>query len=656
MKQYRTWICLALVLATFLPFVMPVKAAAEDWGTITGSYVNIREAPKGKVIKTLNKNTVVQVLGFDGSWYKIQVDGLTAYVYKDYLKTGAEAPASQDDPSDPVPTPVPPKEMSDTTIPRPSGTLLKLGSTGEDVKRLQARLKEVNYYSGEVSGTFDAATENAVREYQKHNRLGVDGKVGPKTIASLWKAKQGTGTGDATVTAVQKPTVQYLRFGNAGENVRRLQMRLQELGYLMDNTVTGNYSAATRTAVQQYQRDKGLQADGVAGPQTITSLWNNTQYVPAPTPSTTPAETASPDSTPAPSETVTPAPSATATPVPVPEVFDTNLYLRKGQTNDNVKKLQQALKHLGYFSSSTAVTNYFGTATYNAVLAFQRANHLGADGVAGPKTLAALNQALAGSSPVQPDDPTSTEDPSSGETVSYTFAYKSFDVTLKLGSTGVHVKDMQYALYLKGFYKGGITGTFDSTTKTALLAFQRAVGLTADGLAGEYTLCTLYTLLDPLPADAVDTFRFDKGEDIACELIDWDTANSALPRQAVLTIVDVDTGYSFQVKRTGGGKHADVEPLEAYDTNVMFHVYGMRWSWTRRAIWVIYNGHKYAASMNGQPHGYDTIGGNDMTGQICLHFVNSRTHGSNKIDPDHQAAVQRAYQASVLKVESALAK
>lgn len=654
MKRIRTWICLALVMATFLPFVMPVRAAAEDWGTITGSYVNIRTAPKGTVIKTLSKGTLVQILSFDGSWYKIQVDGTEAYVYKDYLKTGAEPPAPSDGSGEPSPTPVPSKEMADTTIPRPSGTLLRLGSTGEDVKRLQERLKEISYYTGEVTGNFDEATDKAVREYQKNNRLGVDGKVGPKTIASLWKAKQGTGTGDAKVTAVEKPTVQYLRFGNTGENVRRLQMRLQELGYLMDNTVTGNYSAGTRTAVEQYQRANGLTPDGVAGPQTITALWKDTTLV---IPTSEPASTPAPETTDtaAPSD---PTPAPTATPIPVPAAFDTKVTLRKGQTSDNVKKLQEALKILGYFPANTAVTNYFGTTTYNAVVAFQRASKLGADGIAGPKTLTALNAALAGSgTPALTETTTTSDDKESGQPVSYTFAYKeAFDITLKLGSTGVHVKDMQYALYLKGFYKGGITGTFDSATKEALMAFQKAVGLTVDGLAGEYTLCTLYTLLDPMPSDAVDTFRFDKGEDIACELLDWDAANTALPRQKIMTIVDVETGYSFQVKRTGGGKHADVEPLEAYDTNVMFHVYGTRWSWTRRAVWVIYNGHKYAASMNGQPHGYDSIGGNDMIGQICLHFINSRTHGSNKIDADHQAAVQKAYQASVLKVESPLAK
>jgi len=664
MKQFRTWICLALVLATILPFAMPARVSAEDWGEITASYVNVRTAPKGKVVRTVAKGTVVQILGQSGSWYQILVDNQPVYVYKDYIKTGVPAPEQTPSDETPSATPVPAKDIPATEIARPSGTLLRLGSTGEDVKRLQQRLKEISYYSGEISGTFDAATEAAVRNYQKFNRLGVDGLVGPKTIASLWKAT--VGTGDGKTTTVPKPTAAYLRFTNTGEDVRRLQMRLQELGYLMDNTVTGNYSAATRDAVTQFQRANGLTPDGVAGPQTITALWKDTTLVsatptPDPTPTPVPTDTtASTDPTPTPAQDATPTPEATVapTPTPVPSVaaFDTKLYLRKGQTSDNVKKLQEALKLLGYFPATTAVTNYFGTSTFNAVKAFQSAKKLGVDGVAGPKTLAALNEALVGKT-LTTDTPTQTDDATSGATVNYTFAYKeAFDVTLKLGSTGVHVKDMQYALYLKGFYKGGITGTFDSATKEALIAFQKASGLTADGLAGEYTLCTLYTLLSPLPSDAVDTFRFDKGEDIACELLDWDAANKALPRQAILTIVDVETGYSFQVKRTGGGKHADVEPLEAYDTNVMYHVYGTRWSWTRRAIWVIYNGHKYAASMNGQPHGYDSIGGNDMTGQICLHFVNSRTHGSNKIDPDHQAAVQKAYQASVLKVESPLAK
>jgi len=462
----------------------------------------------------------------------------------------------------------------------------------------------------------------------------------------------------SSATAIAKPAATVLRYGNSGADVVLLQQRLKELGYFTYHTCTGNYASATKQAVIDFQKAKGFVADGVAGPITLGALWPVSATTQAPTASPTASATvsptasatATPTASPSQSPTASPAPSESPTAAPSASPVEYHYVLRKGMTSDQVKALQEALKTLGYFSGTC--TGYYGSVTFDAVVAFQKANALTADGIAGPITLTAVYAKTGGNG--APSGGNSGGGTSAG-TVNYTFAYKSFDVTLKLGSTGVHVKDMQYALYLKGYYTGSISGTFDSATKTAVLAYQSAAGLEQDGLAGEETLCTLYTLLDPLPDAAIDCFRFDKGEGVSCELAEWSDANTLVPRQSVLTIVDVATGYTFQVKRTGGGNHADCETLEALDTNILFKVYGNKWSWCRRAIWVIYNGHKYAASMNGMPHGYDTISGNDMSGQFCVHFVNSRTHGSNKIDPDHQACIQQAYQASVLKVPSTLA-
>ncbi len=57
-------------------------------------------------------------------------------------------------------------------------------------------------------------------------------------------------------------------------------------------------------------------------------------------------------------------------------------------TSSQNKQIQQKLKDLGYYSGS--VDGIYGNATRNAVVAFQKANGLTADGVAGPKTIAAL--------------------------------------------------------------------------------------------------------------------------------------------------------------------------------------------------------------------------------------------------------------------------
>jgi len=106
-------------------------------------------------------------------------------------------------------------------------------------------------------------------------------------------------------------------------------------------------------------------------------------------------------------------------------------------------------------------------------------------------------------------------------------------------------------------------------------------------------------------------------------------------------VTDVRTGISFKVQRRGGSKHADVQPLTAADTAKMKQLYG-QWSWGRRAILVTVNGRTMAASMNGMPHGAGAITGNNFPGHFCIHFLGSRTHGTNSLDPDHQYMVRVA--------------
>ena len=128
---------------------------------------------------------------------------------------------------------------------------------------------------------------------------------------------------------------------------------------------------------------------------------------------------------------------------------------------------------------------------------------------------------------------------------------------------------------------------------------------------------------------------------------DWWTSDiqSVFARGVTATITDVKTGISWKEIRKGGTNHADVQPVSAEDTAKLKKVYGGVWSWNRRAIWVTINGVTYAASMNGMPHGSDSVANNDFDGHHCIHFTNSRTHSGNRLDSDHQAMVKSAYKA-----------
>lgn len=145
-----------------------------------------------------------------------------------------------------------------------------------------------------------------------------------------------------------------LRQGSGGEHVKTLQRRLKEVGF-DPGSADGDFGPKTAAAVKAFQRSKGLGADGVVGPQT----WKALEGVQGPS---------------APS----PAPS-TSRPT-----------LREGAKGEDVKALQQRLKSLGF--DPGAADGDFGGRTSSAVRSFQHAAGLGADGVVGPRTWAALDK------------------------------------------------------------------------------------------------------------------------------------------------------------------------------------------------------------------------------------------------------------------------
>lgn len=280
--------------------------------------------------------------------------------------------------------------------------------------------------------------------------------------------------------------------------------------------------------------------------------------------------------------------------------------LKIGSRGTMVSQVQQLLKDWGYYHMS--VDGIFGSGTQAAVRYFQQKNRLAVDGIVGKNTYAALGIVeSSGTSSRGADSRTLT-----------------LSRNLRYGMSGSDVATLQTILKAKGFYKLGIDGVFGNGTLAAVKAFQSAMGLTADGIVGPSTAARL-------------------SAPVGVELLDWSAADKVFPRGSYATVTDVDTGITFQVYRMGGHLHADVEPVTANDTALMKQAYGGAWSWVRRAVIVQVNGRRIAASMNGMPHGQQTIYNNNMDGQVCIHFLNSHTHGTNNVDSAHQAMVQKAY-------------
>lgn len=77
-------------------------------------------------------------------------------------------------------------------------SLIKQGSRGETVKKIQQKLKNWGYYYGAVDGIFGSQTKKAVMYFQQKNGLTVDGIVGKQTLKALGLPTGGTNSNTST--------------------------------------------------------------------------------------------------------------------------------------------------------------------------------------------------------------------------------------------------------------------------------------------------------------------------------------------------------------------------------------------------------------------------------------------------------------------------
>ena len=295
--------------------------------------------------------------------------------------------------------------------------------------------------------------------------------------------------------------------------------------------------------------------------------------------------------------------------------------LKMGASGTDVEKLQRALQLKKVYSG--VVDGKFGNQTREALLAFQKKNGLSQTGAADYDTIKKLFGTVAETSVAE--DPAMKGITRVGQI--------GVPNTTSKGDRGKHVKALQQALKLKGYYKAEIDSSYGDKTVSAVMAFQKRVGLSADGVAGNGTIKKLFG-------------QNAANYTIPTQELDWfDGGTRVIPKGAIFTVKDVATGKTFSMKRWSGANHLDAEPLNAKATQTIKDVYGGNWSWERRAILVRYNDKVYAASMNGMPHGTTTVKGNEFNGHVCIHFTDSKTHETNKVDQLHQSAVKRAKNA-----------
>ena len=307
----------------------------------------------------------------------------------------------------------------------------------------------------------------------------------------------------------------------------------------------------------------------------------------------------------------------------ISKLGDAPNYAQQGSSGDSVEKLQQALKLKGFFSGR--VDGIYGNYTVQAVKAFQKAKGLKQTGKADYATIMKLFGKVAYT--------TVENDPMmNGITKISQITVPS---TTQKGSSGKDVIALQQALKIKGFFKAPIDGKYGDKTVEAVKAFQKSKKLYQDGVAGNGTIKALF---------GKNAANHSSNK---TEKLDWfGYGKNIFYYATTFTVKDVYTGKTFKCQRRYSGNHLDAEPLTSHDTEIMKSVYDGNWSWARRPILVMYDGHVYAASMNGMPHGTCSITNNNFDGHFCIHFHNSRTNESNRVDESHQDCVERALKAT----------
>lgn len=207
------------------------------------------------------------------------------------------------------------------------------GAQGNDVRKMQSKLKEKGMYRGSVDGTFGPATKAAVIKFQKSVGITADGKPGNKTLTALYEGKRAINKANNTELkhSIKPQNPHTLYYGCTGSRVRELQRALKKAG-VYKGSIDGVYGDATYAAVKAYQRKRGLTADGMAGSKTLASLNKTTG-----------------------------------------SNVKSSFVLDIGSKGDEVKSVARYLKKKGYLTDIELVNSTYNQTLANAVKAWQRA-------------------------------------------------------------------------------------------------------------------------------------------------------------------------------------------------------------------------------------------------------------------------------------------
>ena len=252
------------------------------------------------------------------------------------------------------------------------------------VRDMQARLKELGYFSGKVDGIFGLKTQDALKAFQEAEGIEATGKLDHDTTYALYPERR-------TLAEATEKTAAALEGVDSG--VKQVQEALARYGFT-EARPTGAFDEATMDAVKAFQHyaveHYGTQFDE---PLPESALLEEPELLPmdAPVPTPTP-ETAIP-------EMVAPTPEPTVRPdYEIDGAVSENLYgyltsgrfpvfrgaLQYGDAGEEVLRLQRRLANLGFYYDE--INGEYNDFTLNAVKGFQAHSGLQETGIASEDT------------------------------------------------------------------------------------------------------------------------------------------------------------------------------------------------------------------------------------------------------------------------------
>ena len=225
------------------------------------------------------------------------------------------------------------------------------------------------------------------------------------------------------------------------------------------------------------------------------------------------------------------------------------------------------------------------------------------------------------------------------------------DSLISYGSTGEIVVRIQLRLRELGYFNYKPTGNFQSMTVEATKKFQQnqtdasGAPFISDGTVGEQTRAFLFET----SAKRVDiAATIPIGQQLAGtasvtgEAIPWSEVKTLLVEGETYTVTDFNTNVQFDMVYCGGDMHAEMECASLVDTATYKDAFGGEFNYSKRPVVILVGTKLIAASLQGFPHGEDTVAANEMAGHACMFFSGSLSHVGQLPDVEHANQVNIA--------------